>query len=307
MSVSTYLSFSRDEWSRLRLSTPLTLTEEDLEELKGIDDEISLQEVAEIYLPLSRLLNLYVSKAQELFQITDLFLGKPVAKVPFILAIAGSVAVGKSTTARILQALLSRWPSHPRVDLVTTDGFLLPNEVLRERGLMERKGFPESYDQRALIKFMADIKSGMDEVTAPVYSHLVYDIVPDERLTIRQPDILVFEGLNVLQRGDSEAKVYLSDFFDFSIYVDASEQDLESWYVSRFLKLRETAFSDDRSFFRHFAELSEKDARKTAKDIWESINLVNLKENIAPTRDRSSLILKKGENHAVQGVMLRKL
>lgn len=301
------MSFTRSEWSRLRLSTPLTLTEADLTELKGLNEDLSLEEVAEIYLPLSRLLNLYVAKAQELFQITDLFLGKPVAKVPFVIGIAGSVAVGKSTTARILKALLSRWPNHPRVDLVTTDGFLLPNKVLTERGLMERKGFPESYDQRALLKFVADVKSGKPEVTAPLYSHLVYDILPDEVVTIKQPDVLILEGLNVLQRSDGNSKVYVSDFFDFSIYVDAHERDLENWYVNRFQKLRETAFRDEQSFFKDFAKLSDDDADTLARDIWDSINLANLKENIAPTKGRSSLILEKGQNHRVAGVKLRRL
>ena len=307
MAISPYLSFNREEWSRLRLSTPLTLTEADLNELKGLNEDVSLDEVATVYLPLSRLLNLYVAKAQELYQITDLFLGKPVAKVPFVIGVAGSVAVGKSTTARILKALLSRWPNHPRVDLVTTDGFLLPNRILEERSLMQRKGFPESYDQRALLKFMADIKSGKREVSAPVYSHLVYDILDDERVTIRQPDVVILEGLNVLQRSDGDSKVYISDFFDFSIYVDAHETDLEHWFISRFMKLRETAFTDEKSFFRHFAELSENEAKKTATDIWRGINLVNLKENIAPTKGRSSLILQKGKAHRVEGVKLRRL
>lgn len=307
MVISPYLSFSREEWARLRLSTPLTLTQDDLNILKGLNEELSLQEVAEIYLPLSRLLNLYVAKAQELFQITDLFLGKPVEKVPFVLAIAGSVAVGKSTTARILQALLSRWPNHPRVDLVTTDGFLLPNAVLEERNLMSRKGFPESYDQRALLAFMADIKSGQPEVRAPIYSHIIYDIVPDEFVTVNKPDILILEGLNVLQRSDGASRVYISDFFDFSIYVDAADADLESWYVQRFLKLRETAFTKPESFFRHFAALPEDQARATAVDIWRSINLVNLKENVEPTKYRASLILAKGADHSVQSVALRRL
>lgn len=305
--VTPYLTFSREEWARLRLSTPLTLTQDDLNVLKGLNEELSLQEVADIYLPLSRLLNLYVAKAQELFQISDLFLGKPVDKVPFVLAIAGSVAVGKSTTARILQALLSRWPNHPRVDLVTTDGFLLPNAVLEKRKLMSRKGFPESYDQRTLLEFMVDIKSGKSEVRAPVYSHMTYDIVPDEFVTVNKPDILILEGLNVLQRSDGASRVYISDFFDFSIYVDAAETDLESWYVQRFLKLRETAFTKAESFFRHFAELPEDEARTTAVDIWRSINLVNLKENVEPTKYRANLILTKAKNHSVSSVELRRL
>jgi type I pantothenate kinase len=291
----------------LRLSTPLTLTQKDLDELKGLNDEVSLEEVADIYLPLSRLLNLYVGKAQELFQITDLFLGKPTKKVPFIIAIAGSVAVGKSTTARILQALLSRWPNHPRVDLVTTDGFLLPNKVLESRGLMRRKGFPESYDQRKLLNFVADVKSGKEKVTAPVYSHLVYDIVPGKMIGIKQPDILILEGLNVLQRGDDSSRVFVSDFFDFSIYVDAGENDLQDWYIKRFFKLRETAFQDQRSYFKHYAQLSKAEAKAVATELWCSINLLNLKENIAPTKSRASLILEKGSQHAVKGVKLRRL
>ena len=291
----------------MRLSTPLTLTEEDLGELKGLNEDVSLDEVATVYLPLSRLLNLYVAKAQELHQITDLFLGKPVAKVPFVIGVAGSVAAGKSTTARILKALLSRWPNHPRVDLVTTDGFLLSNSALEERGLMMRKGFPESYDQRRLLKFIANIKSGKREVHAPLYSHLVYDILPDEKVTIRQPDVLILEGLNVLQRSDGSSRVYVSDFFDFSIYVDAQETDLEHWFVGRFMKLRETAFTDEKSFFKHFTQLSEAEAKKTAVDIWRGINLVNLKENIAPTKGRASLVLEKGRQHQVEGVQLRRL
>jgi type I pantothenate kinase len=306
MDFSPYLTFSRAEWSALRDSTPLTLSEADLKELQGITEELSLVEVAEVYLPLSRLLNLYVSKAQELFHVTDTFLGKPAEKVPFIIGIAGSVAVGKSTTARVLQALLSRWPNHPRVDLVTTDGFLYPNAVLEARGIMNRKGFPESYDQKRLLNFLADIKSGRDEVCAPVYSHLSYDIVPDEMTVVRQPDIVILEGLNVLQR-NGPSKVYVSDFFDFSIYVDASVDDLENWFVSRFLKLKETAFTQPDSFFRHFAELSTDEAVALAKDIWRDINLVNLDENILPTREHADLILGKAGRHRVTQVHLRKL
>lgn len=306
MDFSPYLTFSRAEWSALRDSTPLTLSEADLTELQGITEELSLVEVAEVYLPLSRLLNLYVSKAQELFHVTDTFLGKPAEKVPFIIGIAGSVAVGKSTTARVLQALLSRWPNHPRVDLVTTDGFLYPNAVLEARGIMNRKGFPESYDQRRLLNFLADIKAGRDEVCAPVYSHLSYDIVPSEMTVVRQPDIVILEGLNVLQR-NGPSKVYVSDFFDFSIYVDASVDDLENWFVARFLKLKETAFTQPDSFFRHFAELSLEGAIALAKDIWRDINLVNLYENILPTREHADLILGKAGRHRVTQVRLRKL
>ena len=308
-SFSPYLNFTRQEWAELRNSTPLTLSEDDLQELKGLNEEVSLDEVVEIYLPLSRLLNLYVTESQELFRVTDTFLGKPVAKVPFIIGIAGSVAVGKSTTARILQALLSRWSDHPRVDLVTTDGFLYPNKVLEAKGIMHRKGFPESYDQRRLLNFLADVKSGRAEVQAPVYSHLAYDILPNDSIEVAQPDILIFEGLNVLQRGDDRMglRIHVSDFFDFSIYVDANEAELERWYVSRFLKLKETAFQNPDSYFYHFAKLSESEARETGKQIWSDINLPNLRENIAPTKDRAWLILRKGRNHAVQRVALRKI
>ena len=309
MPFSPYLNFTRQEWAELRNSTPLTLSEDDLQELKGLNEEVSLDEVAEIYLPLSRLLNLYVTESQELFRVTDTFLGKPVAKVPFVIGIAGSVAVGKSTTARILQALLSRWDDHPRVDLVTTDGFLYPNKVLEAKGIMHRKGFPESYDQRRLLNFLANVKSGRAEVRAPVYSHLAYDILPNDSIEVAQPNILIFEGLNVLQRSDDRmgSRVHVSDFFDFSIYVDASEAELERWYISRFLKLKETAFQNPDSYFHHFANLSEREARETGKQIWRDINLPNLRDNIAPTKDRAWLILRKGQNHAVQRIALRKI
>jgi type I pantothenate kinase len=309
--LSPYVRFTREEWARLRAATPLTLTEGDLEHMRGINERIDLDEVADIYLPLSRLLNLYVAASQSLHRVSDTFLGSPAAKVPYVIAIAGSVAVGKSTTARILQALLARWPDTPQVDLVTTDGFLFPNRVLEERGLMDRKGFPESYDLRRLVRFLADVKSGQAEVHAPVYSHLTYDIVPDEEQVVRQPDIMILEGLTVLETGDGRAgrppPLFVSDFFDFSIYVDAGESDIEQWYLERFLTLRETAFTDERSFFHHFAALSEDEAIEVARQIWRSINGLNLHENILPTRERAQLILEKDPDHSVRAVRLRKL
>jgi type I pantothenate kinase len=311
ISLSRYVSFSREEWARLRAATPLTLGEDDLATLRGINEKMSLDEVVQIYLPLSRLLSLYVAAAQNLYKVTDTFLGKPAAKVPYVIAIAGSVAVGKSTTARILQALLARWPDHPRVDLVTTDGFLYPNRLLEARGLMHRKGFPESYDLRRLVQFMADVKAGRAEVAAPIYSHLAYDILPGEVQIVRQPDIMVVEGLNVLQTGDGHPsrplRMFVSDFFDFSIYVDADEADIEQWYVERFLTLRETVFREESSYFHRYASLSLEEAPRVARQIWREINGVNLRENIQPTRERAHLILEKGKDHFVRGVKLRKL
>jgi len=305
-----YVTFTREEWARLRAATPMTLTDEDLVTLRGINEYVSLQEVAEIYLPLSRLLNLYVAAAQGLHRVTDLFLGKPARPVPYIVGIAGSVAVGKSTFARILRALLARWPNHPQVDLITTDGFLYPNRVLEERGLMNRKGFPESYDLRRLMRFMAELKSGADHVPAPVYSHLVYDIVPGEEAVVERADIVLVEGLNVLQTPDGARRrsiqTFVSDFFDFSIYLDADEHDVEEWYVARFLTLRDTAFRDPRSYFRRYAELSTDDAVTTARRIWAEINGVNLRENIQTTRERARLVLRKGADHSIQEIQLRK-
>jgi type I pantothenate kinase len=267
--------------------------------------------VVEIYLPLSRLLNLYVESSQELHGDTENFLGKGESKMPFIIGLAGSVAAGKSTTGRVLQALLARWPSHPDVALVPTDGFLFPNAVLEARGLMTRKGFPESYDLSQLLKFLADVKSGKSAVEAPVYSHLVYDVLKDQTLTIDRPDIVIVEGLNVLQPAtlpkDGRAIPFVSDFFDFSIYIDAAEDLVETWYVERFLRLRQTAFRDPASYFHRYSTLSESEARETALSIWRAINLVNLKENILPTRQRADLILRKGADHAVESVEIRKL
>jgi type I pantothenate kinase len=304
--TSRYVTFTREEWKVLRAATPLTIRERDLDELRGINEQISLDEVAEVYLPLTRLLNLYVSATQNLAKVSATFLGTLAPKVPYVIGVAGSVAVGQSTFARILQALLSRWPDHPQVDLVTTDGFLHPNAVLLAKDIMNRKGFPESYDTRRLLTFLREVKSGEPTVKAPVYSHVVYDIIPGEELVVTQPDILILEGLNVLQIG-TDAREFVSDYFDFSIYLDADEADIERWYVERFLKLRETVFVDPRSYFRHFAALSDEEAVETAHSIWREINGKNLAENIEPTRERASLIMRKDAHHAVTQVELRKL
>ncbi|HEY8284020.1 MAG TPA: type I pantothenate kinase [Chloroflexota bacterium] len=309
MSLSPYITFSHEEWARLRAATPLTLTEDDLATLHGINERVSLAEVTEIYLPLSRLLNLYVAASRDLSAVTDTFLGKPAARVPYIIGIAGSVAAGKSTTARILQALLACWPNHPRVDLVTTDGFLYPNAVLEARGLMHRKGFPESYDRRRLLRFLAEVQSGMSPVEAPKYSHITYDILSDDAQIVDRPDILIVEGLNVLQAGgqaNSTSRRFVSDYFDFSLYVDADEIDLERWYVERFLMLRDSIFRDQHSYFRRYAHLSFTEAVEEATTIWREINGVNLRKNIRPTRERAHLILEKGPDHSVRQVWLRK-
>jgi type I pantothenate kinase len=308
--LSRFLTFDRDAWARLRASTPLTLSESDLDALRGLNEQLSLDEVEQIYLPLSRLLNLHVRAVQSLFNASQTFLGNTAEKVPFIIGLAGSVAVGKSTTARVLQALLARWPSHPSVALVTTDGFLFPNGVLESRGLMQRKGFPESYDRMALVRFLADVKAGYPEVHAPVYSHQRYDIVPGATQTVRHPDVVIVEGLNVLQApppGYAENQLFASDFFDYSIYVDAEERNIESWYVERFLRLRDTVFQDPQSYFHRYARLTEAEARATAADIWARINAVNLRENIAPTRFRAHLILQKTIEHRVERVQLRRV
>jgi len=305
-----YIHFTKNEWAKLRAATPMTLNEADLAELQGINEKLSLDEVVKVYLPLSRLLNLYFGATQQLRQTTDTFLGTLPAHVPYIVGIAGSVAVGKSTTARVVQALLSRWPNHPQVDLVTTDGFLYSNRVLEAKGLMGRKGFPESYDVRRLLQFLADVKSGQAETHVPVYSHQIYDIVPGRLHTVRQPHIVIVEGLNVLQTRDGRKtppRTFVSDFFDFSIYVDAKEEHVKQWYVDRFLKLRETVFRDPRSYFHRYAKLSDKEARQTALQIWTDINGLNLRENILPTRERAHLILEKAADHTVTGVKLRKI
>jgi len=307
--ASRFITIKRDEWAALRAATPMTLRQADLDKLRGINERIDLDEVSAIYLPLSRLLNLYVSASQDLARVSSTFLGTIAPRVPYVIGVAGSVAVGKSTFARILQALLARWPDHPRVDLVTTDGFLYPNQVLLDRGLLQRKGFPESYDTRSLLAFLREVKSGSAVVRAPVYSHIVYDIIPGEEIVVRRPDIVILEGLNVLQVGSPSggANEFVSDYFDFSIYLDADEADIRSWYVERFLTFRQTVFQDPQSYFRHFAALSEEEAVATATGIWEEINGRNLVENIAPTRERASLILRKEADHRVSEVSLHKL
>ena len=309
--ISRYIDFDRENWKALRANTPLLLGEAELASLRGINEQVNLREVEEIYIPLSRLLNLHVAAVQHLYKARQKFIGSPnPLKVPYIIGIAGSVAVGKSTFSRVLRACLARWADHPAVDLVTTDGFLYPNRILEARGLMRRKGFPESYDQRLLLYFLADIKAGLPRVSAPVYSHLHYDIVPNALQNVEQPDILILEGLNVLQSPDSirnSSRVFVSDFFDFSIYLDAEAAIVERWYVERFLRLRETIFQNDASYFHRYASLSESEAIEIAASIWKEINLANLVENIRPTRERAHLILEKDENHAVQNVRLRRV
>ncbi|MEY2968126.1 MAG: pantothenate kinase [Actinomycetota bacterium] len=306
LDLDRYIPFSRDEWADLRAATPLTIREKDLEALRGINESIDLDEVAAVYLPLTRLLNLYVSATQNLHKVSATFLGTMAPKVPYVIGVAGSVAVGKSTFARILQALLARWPEHPKVDLVTTDGFLFPNAVLEERGIMNRKGFPESYDTKSLLQFLRELKSGRPEVLAPVYSHVVYDIIEGQEVAVCQPDILILEGLNVLQVG-VESNEFVSDYFDFSIYIDAEEDVIREWYIERFHALRRTVFQDPKSFFRHFAELSDDEATEVARGIWAEINGRNLSDNIAPTKSRASLVINKAANHRVTDVQLRKL
>ena len=309
LGASRFVAFTRDDWARLRDHTALTLTESDLFGLRGLNEQLTLAQVEQVYLPLTRLLNMYVAATQVLRSATTDFLGNPEQRLPFVIGIAGSVAVGKSTTSRILQTLLSQLTDHPRVDLVTTDGFLYPNAVLEERGLMHRKGFPESYDVRRVLEFLIDVKSGKARVTAPVYSHLTYDIVAGQVQEVNRPDIMIFEGLNVLQtpRRQHGRALAVSDFFDFSIYIDADAADIERWYVDRFMTLRETVFTDLRSYFHKYAALSDAEAVATARRIWRDVNLVNLTENIEPTRERAHLILRLDRQHEVESVWLRKL
>jgi type I pantothenate kinase len=308
---SPYVEMDRAAWARLRENQPLNLAAEDLARLRGLGDRIDLGEVEEVYLPLSRLLNFYVGATAGLHRITSDFLGERPARTPFVIGVAGSVAVGKSTTARLLKELLSRWPGTPEVELVTTDGFLYPNAELERRGLMQRKGFPESYDRRALLRFVVDIKSGKEEVEAPIYSHLIYDRVPGEKIIVKRPDILILEGLNVLlparTRADGRTGLGLSDFFDFSVFVDAGTAHIKEWYVQRFLRLRETAFRDPSSYFSKYAGLTHDEAVERASEIWDSINGPNLAQNVLPTRSRATLVLRKDKDHSVRYVRLRKL
>ncbi|MEQ1710676.1 MAG: type I pantothenate kinase [Hyphomicrobium sp.] len=311
LQFSPYRVFSRTEWARLRADTPMTLVPRELDQLSGLLEELSVDEVVQIYLPMSRLLNLYVAASQELDLVTSKFLSRKEKKVPFIIGVAGSVAVGKSTTARVLRALLARWPDHPRVDLITTDGFLRPNAELERLGLMQRKGFPESFDTARLLNFLASVKAGLERVDAPIYSHFHYDILPGQTVAIERPDILIVEGLNVLQPArlpkDGEGIPFVSDFFDFSIYIDADPALIEQWYVARFMRLRSTAFRDPAAYFHRYTHLSHDSAVARATEIWRTINLPNLEENILPTRQRARLILTKAASHQIEQVSLRKL
>ncbi|EKO3781792.1 type I pantothenate kinase [Vibrio metschnikovii] len=307
--MSPYLSFARHQWAELRNSVTMTLSEHDLRELQGINESLTMKEAVEIYLPLARLLNLYVAARQSRNTVLNQFLGHAEKAPPFIIGIAGSVAVGKSTTARLLRALLSRWDNHPKVELITTDGFLYPNRILHERNIMHKKGFPESYDIRRLVQFVSDVKAGQPHVTAPIYSHLTYDITSQQKIVDR-PDVLIIEGLNVLQSGmdypHDPHRVFISDFLDFSIYVDADAELIEKWYIDRFMKFRHGAFKKPESYFNHYTQLTEQEAKAKAQHIWNSINGKNLQENILPTKERAQLILRKGLCHSVEEVLLRK-
>jgi type I pantothenate kinase len=305
--TTPFVEISRDEWAELAPTTKSPLTEADIESLRGLGDRLNLQEVEDVYLPLSRLLSIYASGARKLHRDTSNFLGERATTTPFVIGVAGSVAVGKSTVARLLQMLMARWEDTPRVELVTTDGFLYPNAELERRGILDRKGFPESYDRRALLRFVSEVKSGSAEVSAPVYSHLSYDILPGEKIVVRQPDVLIVEGLNVLQPPTAGGGLAVSDLFDFTVYVDARTHDIASWYQDRFLSLQRGAFSDPDSYFHRYASLTEDEAREKAKDFWERINLPNLEQNIRPTRSRATLVLRKAANHAVSTVLLRKI
>lgn len=309
--VSPFEHFTRAQWARFRAETPLTLTEDEVQRLQGLNDPVSIDEVVAAYLPLSRLLSLYQEATQTIYKATAEFLGTSGPKAPFIIGIAGSVSAGKSATARVLRELLARWPTSPQVDLITTDGFLLPNAVLEERQLMRRKGFPESYDIAALLRFLSDIKAGGGHVSAPTYSHFHYDVQPGQLRWIDRPDILILEGLNILQARqvstDGKAVPFVSDFLDFSIFIDAEEEHLQRWYVERFMRLRETAFTQRESFFYRYSQISDAEADRIADDLWSNINLVNLRDNILPTRPRADLIIKKDSDHFVESVQLRKL
>jgi len=304
---SPFVEIDRHSWAELAPSTQLPLTETELVQLRGLGDRLDTSEVSDVYLPLSRLINLYAGGARALHRSTSEFLHASGPSTPFVIGVAGSVAVGKSTTARLLRELLARWDDTPRVELVTTDGFLYPNSILESRGLMERKGFPESYDRRALLRFVTNVKSGVAEVRAPFYSHLSYDIVPDAEIVVRRPDILIVEGLNVLQPPTQGGRLAVSDLFDFTVYVDARTSDIANWYVERFLSLQRGAFTNPKSYFHRYASLSEEDAALKAREIWAAINEPNLLHNVLPTRARASLVLRKGRNHAVSSVLLRKI